>query len=132
MKGTLASRHICPSCFRRNGAWVLGGRTCSFCSTTMKPVAQVVGLGFEVAFKAMCVATQTGSWRQYQAELRRAARNGMGETHAGLDTHAPLPHELQGAAAVPPAGAAPLTMTAGAAASHHRARHTSYDGRGRA
>lgn len=79
MRGSIGARHICPSCFRRSGAWVLGGRTCPFCSTTMKPMAQVVGPDFEVRFKEMCARTQTGNWRQYAAELRRAARNGMGK-----------------------------------------------------
>jgi hypothetical protein len=49
---------ICPSCYRRNRAWVTYAR-CPFCGTPGRPIPDVVGPGWPAALAEMLRVTET-------------------------------------------------------------------------
>lgn len=52
------NRKLCPSCFRRNRAWVLRVR-CPFCGTPVRPIPDVVGPAWPAALAEMLRVTET-------------------------------------------------------------------------
>lgn len=51
-------RKLCPSCYRRNGVWVLYSR-CPLCGSKGKPIREVVGPTWPDALAEMLRVTET-------------------------------------------------------------------------
>ncbi len=62
IKASHGNRKLCPSCYRRNRAWVLYSR-CPFCGAKGKPIRDVVGPGWEAAVAEMLHVTEGHSDR---------------------------------------------------------------------
>ena len=76
-------RRICPSCYGRNGAWVLYAK-CPFCGSKGKPIPEIVGPEWPAKLRDMLLETET----DLGTYTLQHAREGILPTDAdpGLDT----------------------------------------------
>ena len=76
-------KRVCPSCYRRNGAWVLYAK-CPFCGSRGKPIPEVVGPGWPMKVRDMLLTTETDLSRTYTLQH---ARRGLLPTIEDLGSH---------------------------------------------
>jgi len=76
-------KRVCPSCYRRNGAWVLYAK-CPFCGTPGRSIPEIVGPEWPMKVRDMLLTTETDFSRTYTLQH---ARRGLLPTVADLGTH---------------------------------------------
>ena len=89
--GELAMKRICPSCYRRNGAWVLYAK-CPFCGSKGKPIPEIVGPEWPAKLRDMLLETETDLIGTYTLQH---ARRGLLPIVADLGTYT-LQHAREG------------------------------------